>query len=92
MCPEKICKYSRNNGIVSNKEHCHGEQISLDNLIAFLDKILKLVFEGDVVKVMDLSCSKILNRVTCDVQLDKLVQTASDSSCATWIKAIIETG
>lgn len=61
-------------------------------MIAFLDKIMKLVVEGDVVKVMDLSSSKILNSVTCDVQLDKLIQIASDSSCVMWIGAITETG
>lgn len=53
---------------------------------------MKLVVEGDVVKVMDLSCSKILNSVICDVQLDKLIQIASDSSCVMWVRALIETG
>lgn len=61
-------------------------------MIAFPDKITKLVDEGDVVKVMDLSFSKILNNVTCDVQLAKLIQIASDSSCVRRIRAIIASG
>lgn len=39
--------------------------------MAVPDKIMKLVVEGDVVKVMDLSSSKISHGVTCDVQLAK---------------------
>lgn len=70
----------------------HAEQIILDKLIAFPDKITELVDEGSVVKVMDLSSSKILNSATCDIQLDKLIQIASDSSCIVWISAIIESG
>lgn len=51
--PAKICKHSRDNGTVSEKEHkVHAEQIILDNLTAFPDKIMKLVVEGDVVKVI----------------------------------------
>lgn len=61
-------------------------------MIAFPDKITKLVDEGDAVKIMDLSSSKILNSVTCDVQLAKLIQIASDSSCVMRISAIIESG
>ena len=68
----------------------HAEQIILDNLIAFPDKITKLVDGRDGVKVMDLSSSKILNSVTCDVQLAKLIQIANDSSCIVQISAIIE--
>lgn len=70
----------------------HAEQIILDKLIAFPDKITELVDEGSVVKVMDLSSSKILNSATCDIQLAKLIQIASDSSCIVWISAIIESG
>lgn len=49
----KICKHSRDNGTVSEKERkVHAEQIILDNLTAFPDEIMKLVFEGDVAKVV----------------------------------------
>lgn len=41
---------------------------------------------------MDLSSSKILNSVTCDVQLAKLIQIASDSSCVRQIHAITTSG
>lgn len=41
---------------------------------------------------MDLSSSKILNSVTCDVQLAKLIHIASDSSCVRQIHAIIASG
>lgn len=61
-------------------------------MIAFPDKITKLGDEGDVVKVMDLSSSKILNSVTCDVQLAKLIQIVSDSSCVRQIHAIVTSG
>lgn len=37
------------------------EQIKLYNLIAFSDKIRKLVDERDLVKVVDLSSSEILS-------------------------------
>lgn len=57
-------------------------------MIAFPDKITKLVDEGDVVKVADLSSSKILNSVACDVQLAKLIQIASDSSCVVWMRLL----
>lgn len=53
MYPAKIRKHSRDNGTVSDKEHkVHAEQIILDNLTAFPDKIMKLVVEGDVAKVI----------------------------------------
>ena len=39
---------------------------------------------------MDLSSSKTLNSVTCDVQLAKLIQIATDSRCIVQISAIIE--
>lgn len=68
----------------------HAEQIILDNLIAFPDKIAKLVDGRDGVKVMDLSSSKILNSVTCDVQLARLIQTAADSSSTVQTSAITE--
>ena len=48
---------------------------------------MKLVVERDVVNVMDLSSSEILNSAPCDVQLAKLIQTASDPSCVMWIRA-----
>lgn len=47
---------------------------------------MKLVVEEDVVKAMDLSSSKTLDSVTCDVHLAEPTQIASDSS---WVRAVL---